>query len=226
MFRRGVGDVGDAVAEGAVAEVIAGRRIAEAGPAGLIADVLIVARACTVRCLLSPNKCGAAVFLETRRIGIGDAGMSLIQPVFSLLARLFLATLFLVEGYGKIASYREVVAYMASHNVPGGLLPVVILTEVAGGLLIALGFLTRAISFAMAGFALLTALFFHTNFDDPEQLVHILKNIAIAGGFFSLVASGAGAWSLDAFLFRRDWGRTAAQKAGHPSPTSSRPART
>jgi putative oxidoreductase len=146
--------------------------------------------------------------------GIGDAGMSLVQPAFSLLARLFLATLFLVEGYGKITGYDDVVAYMASHNIPGGLLPLVILTELAGGLFIALGFLTRAIAFAMAGFALLTALFFHTDFADPDQLIHFLKNVAIAGGFFSLVASGAGPWSLDAVLFRQGWGQAEARGAG------------
>ena len=140
--------------------------------------------------------------------------MTSLEPAFLLLARLCLATLFLVEGYGKITGYADVVAYMAAHNVPGGLLPVVILTELVGGLCIAAGFLTRAIAFAMAGFALLTALFFHTNFNDPDQLIHFLKNIAIAGGFFSLVANGAGAWSLDAVLFRRGWVRTDAQGAG------------
>lgn len=131
--------------------------------------------------------------------------MSSIQSAFSLLSRLFLATLFLVEGYGKITGYDDVAAYMAAHNVSSRLLPVVIVTEIAGGLLIALGCLTRLVAFAMAGFTLLTALFFHTDFADSDQMVHFLKNIAIAGGFLSLVAFGAGAWSLDAQLVRRGW---------------------
>jgi putative oxidoreductase len=29
------------------------------------------------------------------------------------------------------------------------------------------------------------------------QMINFMKNIAIAGGFLSLVANGAGAWSLD-----------------------------
>jgi putative oxidoreductase len=157
---------------------------------------------------------GASVLAHKRHIGgLGDVGMSLVQRAFSLLARLFLATLFLVEGYGKITGYGDVVAYMTSHHVPAGLLPVVILTELAGGLCIALGCLTRPVAFAMAGFTLLTALFFHADFSDPDQLIHFLKNIAIAGGFFSLVASGAGPWSLDALLFARGWSRADPQEA-------------
>lgn len=147
--------------------------------------------------------------------------MSAVQSIFSLLSRLFLATLFLVEGYGKITGYDDVAAYMAGHNVPSRLLPVVILTEIAGGLLIALGCLTRLVAFVMAGFTLLTALFFHTDFADPDQMVHFLKNIAIAGGFFSLVAFGAGAWSVDAQRLRLGRGAAARQATSSPPSETS-----
>jgi putative oxidoreductase len=118
-----------------------------------------------------------------------------------LLARLLLAFIFVYEGWLKIAHYSDTVGYMENYGVPGALLPLVILTELGGGLLVAFGLLARYAAFALAGFALLTALFFHTDFADTEhlQLVHFMKNVAIAGGFLLLTAVGAGKWSLDAW---------------------------
>jgi len=73
----------------------------------------------------------------------------------------------------------------------------VILTELGCGLLVVLGLFTRFAAFALMGFRLLTALFFHTNFAELHQTIPFNKNIAMAGGFLALVAFGGGAWSLD-----------------------------
>jgi len=83
-------------------------------------------------------------------------------------------------------------------GVPGALLPLVIATELGGGLLIVLGLWTRLAALALAGFSLLAALLFHSNLGDQMQMILFLKNFAIAGGFLFLFAHGAGAWSLDA----------------------------
>ena len=115
-----------------------------------------------------------------------------------MLVRLLLAQIFVVEGWGKISAYGQVQQYMTAHGVSGALLPLVILTELGGGLCIALGFLTRLAALALAGFCVLTALFFHTGFSDVEQLINFQKNLAMAGGFLALVVFGAGALSVDA----------------------------
>ena len=52
-----------------------------------------------------------------------------------LLARAMLAYIFIVEGAAKITSYAGVVDYMQANGVDGRLLPLVILTELGGGLL-------------------------------------------------------------------------------------------
>lgn len=113
-----------------------------------------------------------------------------------------MAFIFIVEGWLKIANYPAVIDYMQSYGVSGRLLPLVILTELGGGLLVALGLLTRWAAVALAGFALLTALFFHRDFADPEQVINFHKNLAIAGGFLLLAGFGPGAWSGDA-LWRK-----------------------
>ncbi|HYA66039.1 MAG TPA: DoxX family protein [Burkholderiaceae bacterium] len=112
--------------------------------------------------------------------------------------RILLAVLFLVAGVGKIAGYAGTVAYMSSQGVPGILLPLVILTEVGGAVLIVLGLWTRWAAVALAGFTLLTALLFHTHFAEQVQQIMFLKNLSITGAFLLLAANGAGPWSLDA----------------------------
>ena len=82
--------------------------------------------------------------------------------------------------------------------MPGALLPLVIALEVGGALAIIVGWQTRIVAFLLAGFALLSALIFHSHFADQVQMIMFWKNVAIAGGFLLLVAHGAGPLSLDA----------------------------
>jgi putative oxidoreductase len=62
----------------------------------------------------------------------------------------------------------------------------------------------RLVAAVMAVFAMITAFVFHTNFANPDMVVHFLKNVAITGGLLQVVAYGAGAFSLDARRARRE----------------------
>ena len=79
-----------------------------------------------------------------------------------LLARAMLAYIFIVEGVGKIAGYAGVTDQAQAHGVDGCLLPLVILTELGGGLLVLFGLKTRWAAIALSGYCLLTALLFHS----------------------------------------------------------------
>jgi putative oxidoreductase len=116
-----------------------------------------------------------------------------------LLARAMLAYIFVVSGVTYIGQYAGVADYMQANGVDGRLLPLVILTELGGGLLVLIGLKTRWAAIALFGFCLLTALFFHMGAD---QAIHFDKNIAMAGGFLALALLGPGAWSLDGWLGR------------------------
>ncbi|MBI1423346.1 MAG: DoxX family membrane protein [Gammaproteobacteria bacterium] len=122
---------------------------------------------------------------------------STLAKAAELVGRIMLATIFLIAGLGKITAYAGTAGYMAAMGVPGMLLPLVIATEVLGGIAIILGYRTRLTAFLLAGFTLLAGLIFHHNFADQMQMIMFLKNIAIAGAFLLLVARGAGHWSLD-----------------------------
>lgn len=117
-----------------------------------------------------------------------------VHHSLALLARVFLAYIFIVAGWGKIAGYDATVAYMQAMGVPGGLLPLTILVELGGGLAILFGFQTRIMALALAGFSIVTALLFHSG---AEDAINLMKNVAMAGGFIALALLGAGRFSID-----------------------------
>ena len=119
-----------------------------------------------------------------------------------LLGRVMLGLPFLMSGLGKLAGYSATVAYIAAVGMPFPPLAYAgsVLVEVGGGLLMLLGYRARLVSFVMALFCLATALFFHRNFADQNQMIHFLKNVMIAGGFLQITYFGAGPLSLDARL--------------------------
>lgn len=113
-------------------------------------------------------------------------------------ARILLAQLFLIAGLGKLgAGYAGTQGYMAAMGVPGVLLPLVIATEIGGGLALVLGFLTRWAALGLAVFSVVSALIFHSNFADKAQMINFMKNLSMAGGLLLLYVQGAGAWSID-----------------------------
>jgi putative oxidoreductase len=118
-----------------------------------------------------------------------------------LLARAMLAYVFFVEGVGKIAYYTDVVGYMQSNGVDGWLLPLAIVTEIGGSLLVLAGFKTRWAAVALSGFCVLAAVLFHRG-GGAEETLQLQKDIAIGGGFLALALLGAGPWSIDAWRGR------------------------
>ena len=121
----------------------------------------------------------------------------------ALVGRILLAVIFITSGFGKITGYDHTAAYMATKlPMVGVLLPLTILTELGGGILLAIGWKARWAALALAGFTLLAALIFH-NFWAVEaaqkmaQQINFNKNIAIAGGLLMVFAFGPGRYSVD-----------------------------
>ena len=115
----------------------------------------------------------------------------------NLAARILMAQIFIISGIGKITGYAGTQAYMAKAGVPAVLLPLVILTELGGGLALLFGFQARWAALALAGFSLLAALLFHLHPGDQMQMINFMKNLAMAGGLLMVVRHGAGAPGID-----------------------------
>jgi putative oxidoreductase len=121
------------------------------------------------------------------------------QPFSNLVmlaGRAMLATIFIVAGISKIGAYAGTQAYMESVGLPGMLLPAVIALEIGGGIAILVGFQTRIAAALLAGFTLLAAIIFHSDFSQQMQSILFMKNVAIAGAFLLLIAQGPGQWAI------------------------------
>jgi len=118
----------------------------------------------------------------------------------ALVGRLFLASMCLLFGYGKITAFAGTVGYMSSLGLPAPSLATVIaiIVEIGGGLLILIGYQTRPVALALAIYILAAAFIGHFQLGDMNQFQHFMKNMAIVGGLLAFAAFGAGAYSLDA----------------------------
>ena len=113
--------------------------------------------------------------------------------------RLLIGVPFAMSGLGKLAAYGATTAMIGAVGLPVPPLAfaVAVAVELGGGLLLIAGFQTRIVAIALALFSLATALSFHSNFADQNQMIHFLKNIMMAGGLLQVVAFGAGSFSID-----------------------------
>ncbi len=114
-----------------------------------------------------------------------------------LVGRILLAHIFVLAGLNKLGAWEATGQYMTAMGVPAGLLPLVVLLEVGGGLLLALGLFTRWAAWALAIFTVLAAIIFHSHFSDQIQMIMFMKNLAITGGLLTVASLEHPALSLD-----------------------------
>ena len=113
--------------------------------------------------------------------------------------RLLIGLPFAMSGLSKLAAVGPTTDYIraAGLPLPSLALGLAVMAELGGGLLLITGFRARIVAAVLAVFSLATAISFHRNFADQNQMIHFLKNVMMAGGLLQIVAFGAGAISLD-----------------------------
>lgn len=126
-----------------------------------------------------------------------------LENIALLAARILMPILFITAGWGKVTGYAGTQQYMEAMGVPGALLPLTILLELGGGLAVLFGLLTRTTALFTAGFTILTAFLFHSNFADGVNQLMFMKNLTIAGGYLVLAVAGPGAFSIDRLLNKK-----------------------
>ena len=123
--------------------------------------------------------------------------MHLLATPAAVLGRILLSLIFIGAGAMKLGDIAGTEQYIQSVGLPAGLAIPTAIFELAAGLLILVGFLVRPVALLLAGFCIVSAVFFHKDFGDPIQSTMFMKNMAIAGGFLCLFAYGNVAYSFD-----------------------------
>ena len=116
-----------------------------------------------------------------------------------VIGRILLAAIFVLSGFGKLMAPAATIGYIQSTGLPFATLglAIAIAVELGGGLLLVAGYKTRIVAAVLAAFSIVTGLAFHNAIGDQNQMIHLLKNFAMAGGLLQVVAFGAGAYSID-----------------------------
>lgn len=126
------------------------------------------------------------------------------QPWGLLAGRILLAYIFVLSGYGKITNFAGTAGYMAKYGMPmvEFFLVCAIVLELAGSLMLAVGWKARWGALALIVFTVPTTLIFHAYWAVPPeqaygQMIQFQKNLAILGGLLFALFSGPGRLSLD-----------------------------
>ena len=127
-----------------------------------------------------------------------------------LIARILLAAMFIASGYSALSNIAVTADYFAGLGLGSPLLLAwgVGLFELVAGLLLVVGFQTRAVAIVLALFAVAASYLGHygQGGEDPAaafmHMQALLKDIAVAGGMIALAVQGAGWLSVDGFRTR------------------------
>ena len=123
--------------------------------------------------------------------------MITMTNIIDLIGRILITALFLLNGIFKISNYEGTIGWMESFGIPGMFIVPAIILEIAGPVLIVIGYKTKFAAGLLSLFCITTAFIFHNDFTDQMQFTSFLKNIALAGGFLILFVNGAKGFSLD-----------------------------
>ena len=125
--------------------------------------------------------------------------------VTDLVARIALALIFVLSGADKLFLHTAAnVQYMQAVGLPlaGGLVYPAGLVELAGGILLAIGYRARFAAAVLALFTVAATLLFHNFWAAPAdqaalQTIMFMKNVAMIGGLLLVVVHGSGRLALN-----------------------------
>lgn len=117
----------------------------------------------------------------------------------ALLGRLLMSAIFIEGGITKLVTPGATIGMMSHYGlpIPAAAYIVAVLVELLGGIAVLIGWRTKWAGLVLAVWCIATGLIAHYHPDDINQMIHFMKNIAMAGGFLQLAAWGAGRFSFD-----------------------------
>jgi len=127
------------------------------------------------------------------------------RDTVALVARVLLAAIYFLSGFGKITGFAGTASYIAAHGLPfpalGALLAIVV--EIGGGLMLLVGWKARWTSLILALYTVVAGVLFHPYWNDADSAarmgdyINFWKNISMAGGFLMVFAFGPGRYSIE-----------------------------
>jgi putative oxidoreductase len=121
-----------------------------------------------------------------------------------LAGRILISVMFLVSGFFKIGGYAQIVGYATSKGLPmaGVAIACAAVLEIVGGLAILAGFQTKIAAWLLFLYLIPVTFYFHNfwamqGMEQQDNMIHLLKNVAIMGGLVILAANGPGPYSVD-----------------------------
>ncbi|MDQ2093032.1 DoxX family protein [Rhodalgimonas zhirmunskyi] len=127
-----------------------------------------------------------------------DRIAAITDPYIALFARVLMAVLFLMAGLANVGDVRGFAETLAADGVPVVLGGLVFWFLILSGLLLILGAATRLVALAQAGFCIVSGTLAYGDMSQPTDMVMLLKNIALTGGFLFVFLHGPGRFSIDA----------------------------
>jgi len=129
--------------------------------------------------------------------------MNALHPV----ARILIAAIFILSGFHKLTDFSGTAGFVGTLGYPAPQLftALAILFELGGGIGLLLGFKTRWSSLALIIFILLATFTVHVPMmmhaanaqDQQNQMVQVMKNLAILGGLLKFFLDGPGSYAVD-----------------------------
>jgi putative oxidoreductase len=145
----------------------------------------------------------------TRGAASGMAESALASFIL-LVARVMIGLIFVLSGGPKLLNYSATVANVTQRGIPQFVAYLGPPVEFFGGLALIFGVLIPYTAMVMLLFVIIATVSSHRywEFTDPAQYriqnTNFWKNVSMAGGIMLLWVTGAGRWSVDRVLFRRD----------------------
>jgi len=120
------------------------------------------------------------------------------QGWYAFVGRIFVAVLFVIAGWSKLIDFAgaEQLIAAAGFAWPTLLTVVAIIVELGGGLMLLTGFHARLAAWLLILFTVVATIAYPNLGANQEMSLTILKNLAIIGGLFYVIAQGAGRFAL------------------------------
>src|SRR5690242_2829791 len=136
-----------------------------------------------------------------------------VNDVFLAFGRVLIAIMFVMSGLEKFMDLAATAGQIGGKGMPFpyALSVATACVEFFGGVMIIIGWQTRIAALALVLFTALAAYFFHDFWHYPpgaehtNNMIHFMKNVSMIGGLLTLMAAGAGRYSLDGPCIRPEY---------------------